>query len=120
MTNRSRKLNGNEYKQILIRINDKYIKEFLLENDFDKKSLLSPTKVLSKIPDELKHYFFRGLIDGDGCPIFNSEVGEQTFSWLSQFEQCLKSMHEVYHDCFLGIVIEERNDYIPDPIAYFN
>lgn len=67
LTNRLRKLNGKEYKQILIRINDKYIKEFLIDNDFDKKSLKSPTKILSKINDELKPYFFRGLIDGDGC-----------------------------------------------------
>jgi hypothetical protein len=39
---------------------------FLKENDYDKKSYVSADKILSKIPDELKHYWFRGLIDGDG------------------------------------------------------
>lgn len=41
--------------------------EFMIENDYDKKSFVSADKILTKIPDELKHYFFRGLIDGDGC-----------------------------------------------------
>lgn len=64
---RIKKLNNKKYKQTIICINDKYIKEFLIENDFNKKSLDSPTKILQKIPNDLKNYFFRGLIDGDGC-----------------------------------------------------
>lgn len=47
--------------------NNKRIFNFLVENDFDKKSYTSADKILSKIPNDLKHYFFRGLIDGDGC-----------------------------------------------------
>ena len=47
--------------------NNKRILNFLIENDYDIKSQASADKILSKIPDELKHYFFRGLIDGDGC-----------------------------------------------------
>ena len=64
---RIRKLNAKDFKQACIRINDKKIKDFLLENDYGNKSLNTPTKILSKIPDNLKSYFFRGLIDGDGC-----------------------------------------------------
>lgn len=47
--------------------NNKRIFSFLVEHDYDKKSYISADKILSKIPNELKHYFFRGLIDGDGC-----------------------------------------------------
>jgi hypothetical protein len=47
--------------------NNKRIFNFLIEYDYDKKSYVSADKILSKIPDDLKHYFFRGLIDGDGC-----------------------------------------------------
>lgn len=47
--------------------NNKRIYKFLIENDYDKKSYVSADKILSKIPDKLKHYWFRGLIDGDGC-----------------------------------------------------
>jgi|ERR1035437_3168210 hypothetical protein len=46
---------------------NKEIHSFLIENDYDKKSYISADKILAKIPDDLKHYFFRGLIDGDGC-----------------------------------------------------
>lgn len=67
LVERLKKLNDKYFEQSNIRINDKYIKNFLLENDFDKKSLISPSKILKLIPDELKKYFFRGLIDGDGC-----------------------------------------------------
>jgi hypothetical protein len=47
--------------------NNKRIFNFLIEYDYDKKSYVSADKILSTIPDDLKHYFFRGLIDGDGC-----------------------------------------------------
>ena len=40
---------------------------FMFENDYHLKSKVSSDKILSKIPDNLKHYFFRGLVDGDGC-----------------------------------------------------
>jgi hypothetical protein len=67
LVERLKKQNNKYYEQSNIRINDKYIKKFLFDNDFDKKSLLAPNKILNIIPDELKNYFFRGLIDGDGC-----------------------------------------------------
>ena len=47
--------------------NNKRIYKFLIENDYDKKSYVSADKILDKIPDDLKHYFFRGSVDGDGC-----------------------------------------------------
>jgi hypothetical protein len=40
---------------------------FMFDNDYHLKSKVSADKILSKIPDNLKHYFFRGLVDGDGC-----------------------------------------------------
>jgi intein/homing endonuclease len=51
----------------MIRINDKEIKKFLIENDYDNKSFASPDKILNIIPENIKRYFFRGLVDGDGC-----------------------------------------------------
>jgi len=63
----TKKLRGKEYKQSCIRVNDKFIKEYLIENHYLDKSLTTPTKILSKISEDLKPYFFRGMIDGDGC-----------------------------------------------------
>lgn len=39
---------------------------FLTENDYLVKSDASADKILEKIPRNLRHYWFRGLIDGDG------------------------------------------------------
>jgi len=55
------------YKNFQIQTSNKNLVNFLIDNDYDKKSLLSPTKILSKIPEEYKLYFFRGFSDGDGC-----------------------------------------------------
>lgn len=44
-----------------------YIGVFLEGMDYHKKSYSSACKILSKIPDHLKHYWWRGYFDGDGC-----------------------------------------------------
>jgi hypothetical protein len=46
--------------------NNRKLVDFLKDNDFKIKSGASADKILSKINDSIKHYFFRGLIDGDG------------------------------------------------------
>lgn len=40
--------------------------ELLRDYDYCSKSA-SPSKILATIPDKLKHHWFRGLSDGDGC-----------------------------------------------------
>jgi hypothetical protein len=63
------------------------IHNFLIEYDYDKKSYVSADKILSKIPDELKHYWFRGLIDGDGCFYINEKNYIRQFALTSTYEQ---------------------------------
>jgi DNA-binding transcriptional regulator WhiA len=46
--------------------NNKDLYKFLEENDYKEKSILEPSKILDKIPEELKIYFWRGYFDGDG------------------------------------------------------
>lgn len=70
--------------------NNKRIGNFLIENDYDKKSFVSADKILSKIPDDLKHYFFRGVIDGDGCFYYYKPKKGSTlrqFALASTYEQ---------------------------------
>jgi hypothetical protein len=70
--------------------NNKRIYNFLIENNYDKKSFISADKILSKIPDNLKYYFFRGLIDGDGCfYYYKPKVGStlRQFALASTYEQ---------------------------------
>jgi hypothetical protein len=66
---------------------NKEIYGFLLEHDYDKKSYVSADKILSKIPDDLKHYFFRGLVDGDGCFYYNKKGYLRQFALTSTYEQ---------------------------------
>lgn len=61
-----RKRNKNWAETTAFVTNNKELYTFLLNNDYDKKSYCEPTKILSKIPDEFKHYFWRGYFDGDG------------------------------------------------------
>lgn len=56
------------YKKITSAItSNAKLTNFMIDNDYHLKSKVSADKILSKIPDNLKHYFFRGLVDGDGC-----------------------------------------------------
>jgi hypothetical protein len=51
---------------VVIQTSNYDIKQFLLKHDYGIKSGASADKILSKIPDELKHYWWRGYLDGDG------------------------------------------------------
>jgi hypothetical protein len=59
--------NPNWKPTINVTTNNKRIFQFLIEHDYGDKSSISADKIVSVIPKELKHYFFLGLIDGDGC-----------------------------------------------------
>ena len=59
-----------------------FLYNFLLENDYDKKSFVSPTKILKVIPDELKCYFFLVFSDGDGCFYINKN---NPYSYCKQY-----------------------------------
>ena len=55
---------------VMFYLSDKYISNFLVENDYEIESKSSPFKILNLIPDHLKHYWWRGYFDGDGCFVF--------------------------------------------------
>lgn len=70
--------------------NNKRIFNYLVDHDYNKKSYISADKILDKIPDELKHYFYRGLIDGDGCFYYYKPKKGSTlrqFALTSTYEQ---------------------------------
>lgn len=88
--------NWSEYKRegrisgktmITLRTNNKKLVDFLFTNNYNKKSYISPNKILSLIPDELKLYFFRGWIDGDGCFYINKKNNCTQFYLSGSFKQ---------------------------------
>jgi len=58
---------GKNKVRLEFSVRNKDFYQFLIENDYYDKSLKSPCKILSKIPDSLHPLFFRGWLDGDGC-----------------------------------------------------
>lgn len=76
---------------------------FLFKNEFHIKSFKSPSLILSQIPDNLKHYFWRGYSDADGCFYVSKNkkttqyalAGSYEQDW-SDFEELLKSLNIKY------------------------
>lgn len=52
--------------QTTIAIQNKALATILINFDYRQKSFINPTKILEVIPEELKHYWYRGYWDGDG------------------------------------------------------
>lgn len=78
--------------------NNKRIYDFLIGNDYDKKSTVSADKILNYIPEDLKSYWFRGLIDGDGCfYYYKPEEGStlRQFALASTYEQDWSYMEQL-------------------------
>ena len=49
--------------------------EILKDNDYINKSSMSPNKIIKLIPNDLKKYWFRGYLDGDGCIKLGKKYG---------------------------------------------
>lgn len=68
--------------------------QFLKDHDFLTKSKSSPTKILEVIPNQNKHYFFRGWFDADGS---NNEIkkGKYTITISGSFGQDWESLEQI-------------------------
>ena len=67
-------------EQMLISTSNRKLVDFLVEHGYLNKKIESADKILNKIPDNLKHYFFRGLSDGDGGHDARSIAGDSRFA----------------------------------------
>lgn len=77
----------NKQQQAYYRFKNKEFLKFLMENDFWDKSVLSPSKILKIIPNELHRYFWLGYVDADGC-FSKKKVGAGgRFSFSGSFSQ---------------------------------
>lgn len=68
-------------------IHNEQFNSFLIENDYHKKSILSPDKIFSKIPKQISSYFIRGMVDGDGCFYVSKNGRTRQFKLAGTFEQ---------------------------------
>jgi len=83
---------------------------FLKQLDYRNKSTVSPSKILSIIPENLKSYWWRGYIDADGCFYVNKKN--------SNYQFCLTSTKNQNWDCteqlFKKIGIKSYRIYTQD------
>ncbi len=84
-------------------ISNRLLVDFLFENDYKSKSHESACKILSKIPEHLKSYWFLGLMDGDGCFYITKKKNRYFISICSSIgqdwtyiENVLKNMNISY------------------------
>ena len=86
-TRKTNRYNKKCSDQMCFRINNKFIHDFLKDNDYLIKSGTSPNKILSFIPEIYQYYWWRGLIDADGCFFHNRDFYANDFSIASTFHQ---------------------------------
>jgi hypothetical protein len=77
----------NRKVQSMYRLSCKELFIYLAENGYQSKSNLSACKILSTIPKNLLNYWFRGLVDADGCFYINKKWKTTQFSCSSAINQ---------------------------------
>lgn len=91
-------------ESILFVKGSRVLTSFLGENDYREKSIKSPDKILSKIPENLRHYWWRGYFDGDGC--INLTSKHRRASICSTYEQDWKFVEDLSLNLGFDFVIE--------------
>lgn len=73
--------------QMLVHTSNRPLVEHLVTCDYVSKSTASADKILSHIPDHLRHYWWRGLVDGDGCFYVQETTRLTQMTIASSYEQ---------------------------------
>ena len=74
------------------------LSNFLKENDYTNKSLSSPTKILSHIPENLHKYFFLGWSDGDGCFYHSKDFKIIQYVMSGTYDQDWSSLEKICNE----------------------
>ncbi len=84
VTNRNRK---GRRPQSRAQISNKRMAKYLRECGYGNKNKISACGILEKIPDHLKHYWWRGFFDGDGCVYYNKKECCYQLSLAGSYKQ---------------------------------
>ncbi len=74
-------------EQTTVNTSNKELCDFLIENDYQIKSKVSPNKIWNLIPLEYQNYFILGWIDADGCFYRNDKNNASQFYISGSYEQ---------------------------------
>lgn len=77
----------NRRPQARLSLTDKNLVESLCEKKYHLHSNASANQAIDVFPEALKKYWFRGLVDGDGCWYINAKNHLRQFSLAGSYEQ---------------------------------
>lgn len=84
------------------------LSEQLIIYNFTKKSTHSPYLIFDLIPKNYQRYFFRGIIDGDGCFYISEKNSTYQFSIASTYEQDWDFYLEFFKGMGLNAIVKKR------------
>lgn len=73
--------------QSTIYTSNRPLSEYLASHSYESNNICSADIIINKIPAELRHYWFRGLIDGDGCWYINEKNHCYQFHLGGRYDQ---------------------------------
>lgn len=101
---------SNKRESRTISVYNPKLTNILINNyDYDKKSYVSPNKVSEIIPLDYLKYFFRGIIDGDGCFYINKKNSTYQFSISSTYEQDWTFFYDFFKEMNIKSSIVRRH-----------
>lgn len=101
---------GNYKNQGKLYISNSKLHKILSNYGFYDKSVISPTNLLNNISENIQHYFFRGLCDGDGCFYINKKNFTYQFTLASTFNQDWSYMVKLCDNLKIGYRIDRFNN----------
>lgn len=78
---------NNRQPQGLIHTSNKPLVTYLINNNYGPHNIKSADSILNNIPAHLHKYWYRGLIDGDGCWYVNKKRHAYQFSLAGSYKQ---------------------------------
>ncbi len=94
--------------QLTIVTSNRLLVDHLVSHGYVAKSTRSACSILSTIPNRLKHYWWRGLIDGDGCFYLNRERYLTQFSIASSHAQDWTYIESLEQQLGIKMVVKRR------------
>lgn len=95
--NTSRRIRKNRKPQMSIYFCDVKFYDSFQKLHYIDKSNRSPIDLISEIPEDLKRYFFLGLIDGDGCFYISKDRRVKQFYVTSSYDQDWSHMISLFN-----------------------
>lgn len=105
------RLRTNKKREVTIALtSNKNLVDFLIEYDYKKKSIKTPKKIWSLIPEEYKKYFILGWIDADGCFYWNEKRKLRQFCISGSYEQDWSVFEEILNTLNVKYKINRINN----------